>query len=183
MYSVLTSYRPDLQNVLYTSRESHVGEPPPNDVWLFTDPAAKEKYARQGLLDRLERDIRNYVMYNGRWSSDELQFKHEVQRLQQSCVLAPKNSFGHLSPHPSIYLAKEKGAIVISGVVFNFNIGDEIVFEPWLSRLSHPGLAGPLRIGRLDTVSKCFLSAEAFPQCEKYGDKDFMILHQILYSP
>jgi len=67
--------------------------------------------------------------------------------------------------------------------VFNFKAGDEIVFEPWLSRLSHPGLAGPLRIGRLDTVSKCFLSCEAFPQCEKYCDKDFLILHQILYCP
>lgn len=183
MYSVLTSYQPDFQKALLTSRESLVGEPSPNDVWLFTDPAAKVKYSRQGLLDRLEWDIRNYVMYHGRWSSDELQFKREVQRSLQSGVLTPKNSFGHLSPHPTIYSAEEEGAIVISGVVFNFKAGDEIVFEPWLSRLSHPGLAGPLRIGQLDTVNKCFLSYEAFPQCEKYGDKDFLILHQILYCP
>jgi hypothetical protein len=183
MYSVLTSHQPDLQKMLLARRESQMGEPSPNDVWLFTDPAAKEKYARQGLLDRLESDIRNYVMYNGRWSSDELQYKREVERLQRACVLTPKNSFGHLSPHPTIYSAEQKGAIVIGGVIFNFDVGDEIVFEPWLSRVSHPGLAGPLRIGRLDTVNRCFLSDEAFPQCEKYGNKDFVILHQILYCP
>lgn len=183
MYSVLTSYPADFQKMLLINRESLVEEPSPNDVWLFTHPAAMATYSRQGLLDRLERDIRNYVMYNGRWSSDELQFKREVQRLLQSYVLTPKNSFGHLSPHPTIYSADQKGAIVIGGVVFNFDAGDEIVFEPWLSRLSHPGLAGPLRIGQLDTVNKCFLSYEAFPQCEKYVDKDFVILHQILYCP
>lgn len=183
MYSVLSSYQPDFQKVLLASREGLLREPSPNDVWLFTAPAAKAEYSRQGLLDLLERDIRNYVMYKGRWGSDELQFKREVQHLLQSYVLAPKNSFGHLSPHPTIYSADEEGAIVIGGVVFNFKAGDEIVFEPWLSRLSHPGLAGPLRIGRLDTVNKCVLSDEAFPQCEKYGDKDFLILHQILYCP
>jgi hypothetical protein len=140
-------------------------------------------YFRQGRLEELEWDIRNYVMYQGRWSPDELQFGRELLRLLRSSVLAPKYSFGHLSPHPTIYSAAKEGAMVISGVVFNFDVGDEIVFEPWLSRLSHPGLVGPLRIGQLDTLNKCLLSYEAFPQCEKYGDKDFVILHEILYCP
>lgn len=183
MYSVLTKYQPDFQRVILADRVGFAEEPKPDDVWLFTDPAAKEKYSRLGTLDQLEWDIRNFVMYNGRWSSDELQFKREIERLLRSGVLTPKDSFGHLSPHPTIYSADQDGAIVISGVVFNFDAGDEIVFEPWLSRLSHPGLAGPLRIGRLDTVNKWILSNEAFPQCEKYCDKDFVILHQILYLP
>ncbi len=183
MYSVLTKYQPDYLTVFLADRDRVFGEPRSDDVWLFTDPAAKANYSQRGELNQLEGDIRNFVMYNGRWSPDELQFKREVQRLLRSGVLTPKNSFGHLSPHPTIYSADREGAILISGVVFNFDVGDEIVFEPWLSRLSHPGLAGPLRIGRLDTVKKCFLSYEAFPQFEKYGDKDFVILHQILYCP
>jgi hypothetical protein len=183
MYSVLTNYQPNYQKLLLADRDGLAGEPRPDDVWLFTDPAAKANYFQHGELDQLEWDIRNYVMYNGRWSSDELQFKREVRRLLRSGVFTPKNSFGHLSPHPTIYSADREGAIVIGGVVFNFDVGDEVVFEPWLSRLSHPGLAGPVRIGRLDTVNKCFLSHEAFPQCEKYCDKDFVILHQILYCP
>lgn len=183
MYSVLTNYPSNDQKLLLADRDDISREPRSDDVWLFTDPAAKAYYSRRGQLDQLEWDIRNFVMYNGRWSSDELQYWRETRRLLRSGVLTPKNSFGHLSPHPTIYSADDEGAIVIGGVVFNFDVGDEIVFEPWLSRLSHPGLAGPLRIGRLDTVSKCFLSQEAFPQCEKYGDRDFVILHQILYCP
>jgi hypothetical protein len=183
MYSVLTKYQPEIPMAILADQDSLVREPRPDDVWLFTDPVAKANYSRRGQLDQLEWDIRNYVMYNGRWGSDELQFKREVQRLLRSGVLTPKNSFGHVSPHPTIYSADREGAIVISGVVFNFDVGDEIVFEPWLSRLSHPGLAGPLRIGCLDTVNKYFLSYEAFPQCEKYSAMDFVILHQILYCP
>ena len=183
MYSVLTNYNPKDQKLLLAVQDDFAEGPRSDDVWLFTDPAAKADYSRRGELDQLEWDIRNFVMYNGRWSSDEMQYWGETQRLLQSGGLTPKNSFGHLSPHPSIYSAGQEGAILIGGVVFNFDVGDEIVFEPWLSRLSHPGLAGPLRIGRLDTVSKCFLSQEIFPQFEKYGDKDFVILHQILYCP
>ena len=183
MYSVLTNNQPNYQKLLLANQDDVAGEPHPDDVWLFTDPTAKANYSRRGMLEQLEWDIRNFVMYNGRWSSDELQFWREAHRLLRSGVLTPKNSFGHLSPHPTIYSAEYEGAIVIGGMVFNFDVGDEIVFEPWLSRLSHPGLAGPLRIGRLDTVSKCFLSHEAYPQCKKYGDKDFVILHQILYCP
>jgi len=183
MYSVLTNYQLNHQGLLLVDQDETTGEPSPDDVWLFTAPAAKADYSRRGELDQLEGDIRNFAMYNGRWSSDELQYWREAQRLIRSGVLTPKNSFGHLSPHPIIFSADQEGAMVIGGVVFNFDVGDEIVFEPWLSRLSHPGLVGPLRVGRLDTVNKCFLSHEAFPQCEKYGDKDFVILHQILYCP
>jgi hypothetical protein len=183
MYSVLTNHQFNGQTLLLADQDEIAEEPRPDDVWLFTDPGAKAYYSKRGQLDQLKWDIRNYVMYNGRWSPDELQYRRETQRLLRAGVLTRKNSFGHLSPHPSIYSAGQEGAMIIGGVVFNFDAGDEIVFEPWLSRLSHPGLAGPLRIGRLDTVSKCFLSQEVFPQFEKYGNKDFVILHQILYCP
>lgn len=183
MYSVLTIYDVGFRPIFQDDVSDNNTDPLPDDVWLFTDPVAKVMYSQKEKLNELEWDIRNYVMYKGRWSPDELQFRRELRRLVNACILTPKNSFGHLSPHPTIYSAVKDGAMVIGGVVYNFNAGDEIVFEPWLERLSHPGLVGPLRIGRLDTINKCFLSCDAFPQFEKSGENDFAILHQILYCP
>jgi len=53
-------------------------EPDPGDVWLFTDPAAKTYYAKEGKLARLEQDIRKYLMFFGRWGPDELKILHKI---------------------------------------------------------------------------------------------------------
>lgn len=40
-------------------------DPSPDDIWLFTDPDARDLYVRDGKLTRLERDIRFEVMRGG----------------------------------------------------------------------------------------------------------------------
>ena len=157
-------------------------EPDPGDVWLFTDPAAKTYYAKEGKLARLEQDIRKYVMFFGRWGPDELEFKREIDRLLYFNVLAPRPAFGHLCPHPTIYRAMREGKIRLIDEQFPFRIGEDIVFEPWIARVSHPGLVGPLRIGWLDTTKRFLLCCEAFPQIKELLDRDLKILHKILYS-
>jgi hypothetical protein len=155
--------------------------PKSEDLWLFTDPSARLMYFRQGRLAHLRWDIRTHVMCNWRWSPDELEFKRELKRLIKANVLKPLPAFGHLSPHPTIYQAVEEGFVEVAGEKYYFGISDQIVFEPWLVRLSHPGLRGPLRIGRLDTTTKFHLCCEAFPELEGLYEKDILALHNTLY--
>ena len=173
------SYKP----LSYTKRDEGDVDPHPGDIWLFTDPRAKKIYSDDGRLWELEADIRAYVMFNEHWNSDEMQFKRELNQLLKSGKLAPTLAFGHLSPHPTIYRAMDSGVIQVSGEVYRFDLWDDVVFVPWLERLSHPSLAGPLRIGSFEPIKKLFLSPEAFPQVAGSGHKDFAILHRILYNP
>jgi hypothetical protein len=167
----------------YTKCDEGDLDPHPGDIWLFTDPRAKKIYSDEGRLAELEMDVCTYVMYNEHWNTDEIQFKHELNRLLNSGKLAPAHAFGHLSPHPTIYRAMDSGVIQVSGEIYRFDLWDDVVFVPWLERLSHPCLAGPLRIGHFDPIKKRYLSPEAFPQVAGYGHKDFAILHRILYNP
>lgn len=181
MYSVLkTSTRtPNIRPHADTDGDGR--DPLPDDPWLFTDPDAKAIYLRRGRLAHLERDIRFYVMFNGQWSSDELAFKREVHRLLITGTLVSQPAFGYLSPHPTIYRAIDEGSLAVGSRKFHFAIGDEVVFEPRLSRLYHPGLTGPLRIGRMDTTTHIRLCCEAFPLLKDLHDRDFAALNEILF--
>jgi hypothetical protein len=182
MYSVRTLMADVSVTSFLGNPDSNENEVDPTDVWLFTDPAAKAYYAREGKLARLEQDIRTYVMFNGRWGPDELDFKREIDRLTYLNILVPRSAFGHLSPHPTIYQAIREGRIQVIDEHFHFRIGDDIVFEPWIARLSHPGLVGPLRIGRLDTTARYSLCCEEFPQIKELLEGDLKILHNIFFS-
>jgi hypothetical protein len=83
-------------------------------------------------------------------------------------------AFGHLSPHPTIYQAIEEEAMEVAGEKYYFGIDDQIVFEPWLVRISHPGIRGPLRIGRLDITTNYHLCCETFPQLEGLYERDIL---------
>ena len=149
MYSVRSLLFDEPQTFSYIDTHPDYNNPDPCDVWLFTDDEAKSVYAQKGKLDKLEQDIRAYAMFNGMWSSDELDFIREIGHLLYTHSLVPGFAFGHISPHPTIYRAIEDGTMRISGKNTYFRLGDEIVFEPWLVRLACPGLTGPLRIGSL----------------------------------
>lgn len=156
-------------------------EPRPDDPWLFTDPLAKQIYLEEGTLHLLEHDIRTYALYNGNWSADELQLKRELDRLVLAGRLAPKPAFGHLSPHPTIYRALDTGSLAVCGAIYRFELWEDLVFVPWLERLNHPRLAGPLRIGRFSPIRRRYLTSEAFPHLAGSSAQDFTVLHQILY--
>jgi hypothetical protein len=183
MYSVRTLLLDAPPNLSYIDAHPAYTDPDPCDVWLFTDDEAKSSYAHKGELDKLEHDIKTYVMFKNRWSPDELDFIREIGCLTQLRVIAPGSAFGHISPHPTIYRAIEEGVIRINGRNIYFNSGDEIVFEPWLVRLTRPGLIGPLRIGSLNKSEDYYLSAEALPQFKELSESDFAVLHRILYLP
>jgi hypothetical protein len=155
--------------------------PNPEDLWLFTDPSARLMYFRQGRLAQLRWDIRTHAMCNWRWSPDELEFKRELKRLIKARLLKALPAFGDLSPHPTIYQAIEDGAVEVAGEKYYFSIGNQIVFEPWLVRLSRPGLRGPVRIGHLDITTKYRLCCEAFPELDGLYEKDILALHNTLY--
>jgi hypothetical protein len=155
-------------------------EPQPDNPWLFTDPEARSIYARQGRLDQLKHDILTFVMYEGRWSSDELQLKHEIRRLLWADVLQPKGTFSHLSPHPTVYRARSDGLLEIAGHRFHFGVGQDVVFEPWLARVHYPGLLGPVWIGRLRSVTDVCLCCNAFPKVGELCEVALAILRQTL---
>ncbi|MEJ2352040.1 MAG: hypothetical protein P8Y03_19815 [Anaerolineales bacterium] len=161
-----------------TKDEAAIG---PEDLWLFTDPTARAIYSQQGRLDQLKQDIQTYVRREPQWDPDEVEFKRELQRLLKAGLIVPEPAFGHLSPHPTIYQAIEEGAIEISGERYAFDIGDQIVFEPWLERITRPGLVGPLRVGWLDFTTKLCLFREALPQLKELGEKELASLHETLY--
>ncbi len=176
MYSIPTV----TQEVTYTIDVTiQYNQPDPTNVWLFTDPAAIQAYSQINQLDMLEQDIRTYVMFDGKWSADEMDYKSQVDEYIRSGILIPRPAFGHMSPHPTIYQAMEAGVISAGGESYPFDLGDEVVFEPWPVRLSHPGIQGPVRIGRLSNLSHFSLCREEFPQLVEMDEKQLYQLHKI----
>jgi len=164
------------------SCDTTVASPDPNlsDPWLFTDPFARELYRQRDLIDRLEEDIRTYVMFDGCWAPEELECKFEIRRLLQEGFIAPVNSFGYLSPHSTVYRTLKVGTLVVSKQRYTFTGRDELIFEPWLVRYSDPGLNGPLRIGQFHHVSNPFLCCDLFPHICIHCDNTRTIMRQIL---
>jgi hypothetical protein len=155
-------------------------DPNPTDPWLFTDPFARELYVQRGQIDQLEEDIRTYVMFNGCWAPEELEYKLEIRRLLRDGLIVPRDSFGYLSPHPTVYRALKEGTLEVSGQRHAFKGGEGILFEPWLARYAQPGLGGPLQVGQLHHVSSPCLCCDAFPHVCIPCEKTLTIMRQIL---
>ena len=155
-------------------------DPSPSDSWLFTDPFARDLYMQRELIDQLEADIRTYVMLDGCWAPDELECKRELRRLLQAGFIAPIDSFGYLSPHPTVYRTVKEGALIISRHQHTFTDRENLIFEPWLARYSDPGLNGPLRIGQLYPVSSPSLCCDKFTNICIHCDNTRAIMRQIL---
>ena len=156
-------------------------EPNTTDPWLFTDPVAIEIYRQNDKLGALEEDIFTYVMYDGQWAPEELEYQCEIRRLLGEGLLKPIDHFGDLSPHPTIYSARSKGELKITGKKFHFESGDKLIFEPWLERLAQPGLDGPVRVGYVQQVTgKLRLCCDAYPQVCIHCDHTRAKLRQIL---
>jgi hypothetical protein len=156
---------------------------PSTNIWLFTDPLAKAVYAQRGELSLLEQDIRTFAMFHEQWDADELEFKRRINELIEAEWLAPGLSFANVSPHPTIYKALRPGKIEIRGEKYHFHISDEIIFASWPERLSHPGINGPLRIGRFAISDSVCLCSQAYPQLTGLSSREFEMLHQISYYP
>jgi hypothetical protein len=155
-------------------------DPNPTDPWLFTDPCARDLYMQRDLIDQLEQDIRTYVMFDGCWAPEELEYKLEVRRLLREGLIAPMSSFGYLSPHPTVYRILKGDSFVFSGQRYACKDGEDLIFEPWLARYSDPGLKGPLQVGRLHEVSSPLLCCDAFPNICIHCDITRAIMRQIL---
>lgn len=180
MYSILKSSVKDGYDWAQSDTTPTSPDPSPTDPWLFTDPLAREIYKRQDRLTELEEDIRTYVMYNGEWATEELEAKNEIRRLLLKGFLIPGQSIGYLSPHPTIYHARDNGELKIAGQRVTFEHSDDIVFKPWLARLAHPALIGPVWAGRLNQITVFCLCCDAFPQVCIHCDKTRAIMRQIL---
>lgn len=155
-------------------------DPSEADFWRFTDPVALALYRQEGRLDQLQDDVLAYVRWNGRWAPDELEYGQEIRRLLRASVLQPKGTFGYLSPHPTVYRAAGEGVLEIAGQRHHFGATDSIMFVPWLARVVSPGITGPVRIGRLQSISHLCLSCEAFPSVSALCERALSILRQTL---
>lgn len=182
MYDILKSQEGDLLFPVAVDTSVAALAPQPDDLWLFTDPTAKELYIQQNKIDQLQEDILRYAMCNGRWAANDLKFFGEVQRLLRDKTLTPKGTFGYRSPHPTVYRAIRESAFEIAGHKFHFEVGNDLVFEPWLARVSTPGSVGQVRIGKFQTVINFYLCSDAFPKASMFCDKSLEILRQTLRS-
>lgn len=180
MYSILNSTVNGKHDYSRSDTTANSPDPNPTDPWLFTDPVAREIYWRRDQLKALEEDICTYVMVDGQWAPEDLEYKCEIRRLLQEGFIAPKNSFGYLSPHPTVYRSLKAGNLEISGQRYAFRGGEDLVFEPWLVRYVHPGLNGPLQVGQLSHVSNPSLCCDAFPHVCIQCDNTRTIMRQIL---
>lgn len=132
-------------------------DPDPNDVWAFTDPDARDDYARDGKLKRLEQDIRFEVMRAGGWQADELEFKSEIRRLLREGVVRDKGAYWFRSPHPTVYRAERDGSLTVAGKTVRFRAGDDIVFQCRMERDEREEDIGPVLIARFQPTQKAVL--------------------------
>jgi hypothetical protein len=160
MFEILKRLFDTPQYVSRTDTTADSPDPDPNDVWLFTDPDARDEYAERGDLDRLEHDIRFEVMRGGPWQSDELEYKREVRRLLREGTLADKGTYWWASPHPTVYRARRDGTLTVGGRTLHFRRGDDIVFQCRMSRDMYQADEEnpvPVLIARLERTSKSVL--------------------------
>ncbi len=135
-------------------------DPDPNDVWAFTDPDARDDYARDGKLRGLEQDIRFEVMRAGGWQADELEYKSEIRRLLRENVLRDKGAYWFRSPHPTVYRAERDNKLTVAGKTIRFHAGDDIVFQCRMERDESKEYLGPVLIARLQPTQNVVLCSE-----------------------
>ena len=135
-------------------------DPNPNDVWAFTDPDARDDYARDGKLRGLEQDIRFEVMRGGGWQADELEYKSEIRRLLRESIVRDKGAYWYRSPHPTVYRAERDGRLTVAGKTVRFSAGDDIVFQCRMERDERKEDLGPVLIARLRPTQNAVLCGE-----------------------
>lgn len=135
-------------------------DPDPNDVWAFTDPDARDGYARDGKQKRLEQDIRFEVMRAGGWQADELEFKSEIRRMLREGVIRDKGAYWFRSPHPTVYRAERDDALTVAGKTVRFRAGDDIVFQCRMERDENREEDGPVLVARLQPTQNAVLCSD-----------------------
>jgi hypothetical protein len=135
-------------------------DPDPNDIWAFTDPDARDEYARDGKSKRLEQDIRFEVMRGGGWQADELEFKSEIRRLLREGIIRDKGAYWFRSPHPTVYRAERDGSLNAAGKDYRFRAGDDIVFQCRMERDENKEDLGPVLVARLQPSSDAVLCSD-----------------------
>lgn len=148
------------QYVSKTDTTADSPDPDPKDIWIFTDPDARDTYARQGDLSELEHDIRNEVMRSGPWQQEELEYKHEIRRLLREGTIKDKGSHWFTSPFPTVYRAVRSGKLTVGGRGISFRVGDDIVFQCRMTRDMNPGLPGPVLVAHLQPTKKAQLCGD-----------------------
>lgn len=135
-------------------------DPDPNDVWAFTDPDARDDYARDGKLKRLEQDIRFEVMRGGGWQLEELEYKSEIRRLLREGVIRDKGAYWFRSPHPTVYRAQRDGTLTVAGKTYRFRAGDDIVFQCRMERDESKEDLGPVLVAQLKPTQNAVLCSD-----------------------
>lgn len=135
-------------------------DPNPNDVWIFTDPDARDEYARRGQLDLLAQDITYEVLRGGAWQNEELEYKREIRRLLRNGLIADKGTYWFRSPHPTVYRARGNGVLTIAGKAYRFRAGDDLVFQCRMERDDSKVDSDPLMIARLQPTKSARLCGE-----------------------
>lgn len=135
-------------------------DPDPNDVWAFTDPDARDDYARDGKLKRLEQDIRFEVMRGGGWQLEELEYKSEIRRLLREGVIRDKGAYWFRSPHPTVYRAQRDGMLTVAGKTYRFRAGDDIVFQCRMERDESKEDLGPVLVAQLKPTQNAMLCSD-----------------------
>lgn len=135
-------------------------DPDPNDVWAFTDPDARDDYARDGKLKRLEQDIRFEVMRGGGWQLEELEYKSEIRRLLREGVIRDKGAYWFRSPHPTVYRAQRDGTLTVAGKTYRFRAGDDIVFQCRMERDESKEDLGPVLVAQLKPTQNAMLCSD-----------------------
>ncbi|KKK44637.1 MAG: hypothetical protein Lokiarch_16610 [Candidatus Lokiarchaeum sp. GC14_75] len=107
----------------------------------------------------LIQDIKFSVRRGTLWNNDELEYVAEVRRLLKQGIIDSKGAYWWTSPHPTVYLARMKGYIRISGKRFKFNKGENITFQCRMAR-EQRNFKTPLLIGKFGTTNKSMLCGE-----------------------
>ncbi len=128
----------------------------PNDVWLMTDPVARARYEQEGMLEKLENDIRYEVMRGEPWRPEDLEVLKQIKLLEARKIVRKLASFWSLSPHPPIYRALKDGEIRLGGKRYPFKKDQEIVWACPMTRdmanLDAPVLIEDLRSQRVNQL-------------------------------
>ena len=160
MYNLIKSLLGTAGFVSRADTTAESPDPEPDDIWAFTDPDARDEYARDGRLKRLEQDIRFEVMRGGGWLMEELEYKSEIRRLLREGLIADKGAFWYRSPHPTVYRAQRDGTLTAAGKTHRFRAGDDVVFQCRMTRDERKEDPGPVLVARLRPTNDKVLCAD-----------------------
>ena len=99
-------------------------------------------------------------MRGGSWNSEQLEYKLEIRHLFQEGTISDKGSHWFASPFPTVYRATQDGSLSIGGTEYQFQAGNDIVFQCRMTRDSNPDLTGPVLITHLQPTDKTMLCGQ-----------------------